>query len=339
MLAPISHPIPPPSYGPWERVCFELVEGLQEMGHEVTLFAAAGTKTSASHLVETSPQPLDEGDLEPRLWEERHIAMAMHHVRDAGFDVVHSHLHVHALGFAPFLRCPLVSTLHGVAWHEPHRPLLLAYKDQPFVSISDAERSLLPELNYVATVYNGIRTEDFVLNAGPGGYLAFVGRIAPEKAVDLAIEVAKRSGMSLRLAGGVEEKHAGYFEETIEPALGGAVEYLGTLDRQSTIDLLANAAALLMPLRWDEPFGLVVTEAMACGTPVVAWRRGAMPEIIDDGVTGFLVDDVEGAVAAVDRLGQIDPGACRRRVEQLFSREAMAQGYEGAYRQAIEQRN
>jgi glycosyltransferase involved in cell wall biosynthesis len=339
MLAPISHPIPPPSYGPWERVCFELVEGLQELGHEVTLFAPAGSETSAAHLVETSPHSLDRGDLDPRLWEERHIALAMDHARAGSFDVVHSHLHVHALGYGPFLPCPIVSTLHGVAWHAPHRPLLLAYQEQPFVSISNAERTFLPELNYVATVYNGIRVEDHPFVPSSGGYLAFVGRVAPEKAVDLAIEVARRSGMPLKLAGGVEEKHTGFFQRSVEPAVDGhAVEYLGTLNRPETITLLSQASGLLMPLRWDEPFGLVVTEAMASGTPVIAWRRGAMPEIVEDGVTGFLVDDVDAAVAAVGHLREIDPGACRRRVEESFSRQAMARGYEGAYRRAIEQR-
>jgi glycosyltransferase involved in cell wall biosynthesis len=161
--------------------------------------------------------------------------------------------------------------------------------------------------------------------------------LAPEKGADLAIETAKRSGMPLKLAGEVQPQHRSYFEDVIEPALGGRIELLGKLGRSEVVELLQGAIGLLMPLRWDEPFGLVVTEAMACGTAVVAWRRGAMPELVADGVTGFLVDDVESAVTAVGRLHEIAPQASRQRVEEHFSRRAMAQGYEMAYLRAIEQ--
>lgn len=333
MLGPISHPIPPPSYGPWERVTYELVEGLEELGHEVTLFGPEGTKSSASRLVATCPHSLDKGGLDSRLWEERHIAIAMEMAHSGAFDLVHSHLHVHALGYSRLLPCPMVNTLHGVASHEPHRPILDAYREQPYVSISNAERGFLPGLNYVATVYNGIRVEDFPLDTTSAGYLAFVGRLAPEKAADLAIAVAQRSDRRLLLAGEVEPKYRDFFAAEIEPKLtDGKIEYLGSLGRPEITALVSGAAGLLMPLRWDEPFGLVVTEALSCGTPVIAWRRGAMPEIIRHEETGFLVDNVDEAVAAVARLDEIDPLVCRRHVEQNFSRQTMAAGYAAAYR-------
>nr|MBO2498721.1 glycosyltransferase family 4 protein [Acidimicrobiia bacterium] len=338
MLAPISHPFPPDGYGPWERVCHDLTEGLVELGHEVIVYAPAGSSTSAE-LRPTVPAPLSDApaDAHPdaRVWEEWHVATAVDDAARSGLDVLHSHLHVHALGYAPFLPMPLVSTLHGSAWHRPHHVMLRAFRREPFVSLSDAEREFLPELNYVATVHNGIRTEAFPL--GPGGErLVFVGRMAPEKAPDLAVEVARRAGRDLLLVGGVEPKYAEWFGHEVEPKLGGGIEYAGPVDRSEVAALVGRSAALLMPLRWDEPFGLVVVESLAVGTPVVAWRRGAMPELIDDGVTGFLVDGVDEAVAAVGRVGGLDRSTCRRAAERRFSYRDMAAGYVAAYRRAIE---
>ncbi len=329
MLAPISHPYPPPGYGPWERVAHDLTEALVAAGHDVTLFAPAGSRTAA-RLVATVPAPGGG-----RLAEEEHLAVTMEAAAAGAVDVLHSHLHVHALAFAGLVPCPIVTTLHGAAWNEEHHGLLRRHRGEPFVSLSDAERRFLPELNYVATVPNGIRVGEFPLGDGGGGYLAFVGRMAPEKAPELAVEVARRAGMPLRMAGVVEPKHQNFFDAAVRPGLGGPVEYVGPLERPELAALLRGAAGLVMPLRWEEPFGLVVVEALASGTPVAAWRRGAMPEIVHDGETGFVVDGVEEAVAAVGKLGDLDRRACRADAARRFSDAAMAAGYAAVYERVL----
>jgi glycosyltransferase involved in cell wall biosynthesis len=331
MMAPIAHAFPPPGYGPWEQVAYDLAEGLVELGHEVTVFAAGGGRSSG-RFVATVSEPLDRSSLDPRLTEDQHIFRTIEAVAEGEFDVVHSHLHVHALGFSRFLPCPMVSTLHGSAWNEDHHPILSSYKEQPFVSISEAERQFLPDLNYVATVHNGIDLTSFPLREHKDDFLIFAGRIAPEKAPDLAIEIAKRCQRRLLLLGLIEAKHRSYFENEIEPRLGGGVEYVGAATRSDLAELLGTAAGLLMPLRWAEPFGLVVVEAFASGTPVVAWRTGAMPELVVDGVNGFLVAGVDEAAAAVDRLADLDPFTIHKSARDRFSRSIMAARYASVYR-------
>jgi glycosyltransferase involved in cell wall biosynthesis len=327
--------MPPPSYGPWERVSHDLTEQLVALGHDVTLFAPRGTVTTAN-LVETVDEPLERSDGNPRLEEEMHLAIAMDAVSQGGFDVVHSHLHVHALVFGRLLPVPMLTTLHGAAWDPAHHELLRRYADMPYVSLSHAERSLLPELNYVATIANGIRVDEIPVGDGSGGYLAFAGRLAPEKGPDLAIAVAVATGLPLRLAGPVEDRHRAFFERILDGA-PASVEYLGELDREELWDLVGGALALLMPLRWAEPFGLVVAESLAAGTPVIAWRMGAMPEIIHDGSTGRLVDDVEGAVRAVEHISDISRDACRQEAENRFSARMMARFYSAVYSGLVSQ--
>ncbi len=334
MLAPIAHGFPPPGYGPWEQVAYDLVEGLVELGHDVTVFAAAGGRSSG-RLVATVSEPLDGSLLDPRLTEELHVFRAMEAVVENRFDVLHSHLHVHTLGFSRFLPCPMVSTLHGSAWNEVHHPILASYKEQPFVSISESERQFLPDLNYVATVHNGIDLELFPLRERKEDFLLFAGRMAPEKAPDLAIQVARRTGRRLLLAGLIEPKYRGYFDAEIKPRLGEGIDYVGEAQRPELAELLGKAAALLMPLRWAEPFGLVVVEGFAAGTPVVAWRDGAMPELVLEGVNGFLVSGVEEASAAVERLGDLDPIAIHASARDRFSRSAMAAGYAAVYERLV----
>ncbi len=341
MLAPITHRTPPAGYGPWEQVVANLTNGLVAQGHEVTLFGPAGSETGAD-LVATVPHPLDDwpkADSPPdhRIWEEMHIATMAEQSAKGRFDLVHSHLHVHALGYAALLPVPMVTTLHGAAWNGAIHAALTHYKDLPFVSISHAERDIFPEIRYVATVYNGIDCDRFPPGEGRGGYLLFAGRMAPEKAPHLAIDVARRTSRQLKMAGMIEDRHRDYFEDQVRPWLDGTmVEYLGPLDRSALGTVYRDAAALLMPLRWPEPFGLVVAEALASGTPVIGWRRGSLPELIRDGVTGAIVDDVAAAAAAIGRLDKLDREECRRDAVARLSIEAMTRGYVKVYRKLLE---
>jgi glycosyltransferase involved in cell wall biosynthesis len=311
-------------------VTHDLTETLVEMAHDVTLFAAADSITQA-RLHVTAEAPLSSlTGADDRAVEDRHIVSAMAAAAELGLDIVHSHLHVHALAHAGLAGCPVVTTLHGVAWSSDTHDALRRHAEMPFVSLSDSERSFLPELNYVATVPNGIRTEDFPYGDGEGGYLAFVGRISPEKAPDLAVEAAQRAGLPLLMAGLIEDKYQDYADAVFARA-GREVDFLGPLDRPDLSLLLREASATIMPLQWDEPFGLVVVESLSAGTPVVAWRRGAMPEIVDDEVTGFLVDDVSSAVDAINRVDAISRTECARVARERFDRTVMAAGYGRVY--------
>lgn len=330
MLAPITHPYPPTGYGPWERVTHDLTETLVEAGHDVVLFAPSDSVTGA-HLHATVDAPLiTVPGADWRQVEDVHIANALGAAAERGVDVIHSHLHVHALRKADLFPRPMVSTLHGVAWNSELRAALRPYASHPFVSLSDRERDFLPELNYVATIPNGIRVEDFPPGSGGGGYLAYVGRLAPEKAPDLAVEVARRASVPLLMAGPIEEQYRYYASRMLESA-GRAVDFLGPLDRPELSILLRDAVATLMPLQWDEPFGLVVVESMASGTPVIAWRRGAMPEIVDDGVTGFLVDGVDQAVGALARVPELSRERIAAEARRRFDRRVMARSYAELY--------
>jgi len=340
MLAPLTHRIPPAGYGPWERVVSDLTSGLIAAGHQVTLFAPEGSETDAE-LVATVPFPFadwPESELAPdqRVWEEIHIASMAEEVSAGGYDIVHSHLNVHALGFGGLLPAPMVTTLHGSAWNQAVHPALARYRTLPFISLSDSERSFYPGLNYVATVFNGVDCEEFRPGPGDGGFLLFAGRMAPEKQPDAAIAVARAAHMPLKLAGMVEARYRDYFDASVAPATKSAqIEYLGDLDRETMTELYAKASAVIMPLAWDEPFGLVVVESLASGTPVVGWRRGALPELVKNGVTGFIVEDVPGAVSALANLDQIDRRACRRDAEARFSVSVMTDGYVSAYGKVI----
>lgn len=335
MLAPITHPYPPPGYGPWERVTHDLTERLVADGLDVTLFAPAGSVTGA-RLVETSPTPLATGGAVPRLEEQAHVAAAMEMAAGGALDIVHSHLHVHALVFSRIVPVPVLTTLHGAAWDPLHHPLLRRYSDMPFVSLSRREREFLPELNYVATIPHGLATDEIEVGAGGGGYVAFVGRIAPEKAPDLAVEAAARAGVPLLMAGPIDEAHRDFADDLLG-SLPRLVDYVGPLPRSDVATLIGDARGLLMPLRWDEPFGLVVIESLATGTPVVAWERGAMPEIVDHEQTGFLVDDAREAAESIERLGELSRELCRSAAVARFSDRRMASDYLSVYNEVAAQ--
>ncbi|HID78891.1 MAG TPA: glycosyltransferase family 4 protein [Planctomycetaceae bacterium] len=352
MLAPVTWPLPPEGYGPWEKCVWTLTEELVARGHKVTLFAAAGSRSSAE-LVSTVPHPFEcwpraEGQATARLdpasgllvgppdlraWEQLHIATCMEAVRFGTFDVVHSHLHVHALVFSRLIPCPMVSSLHGAAWVKALHPIFDRYRDQPYVALSEAEKQLKPDLHYVATVHNGVRLEDFPLSTEKEDYLLFAGRMSPEKGPAEAIQIARLAGRPLRLAGMIEPQHEEYFNARVRAHLDDKwVTYLGCLSQRELAEQYRRAAAVLFPIHWCEPCSWVGIEAQASGTPIIGTRLGYLPELVRDGETGFLVDTIEQAARAVDRLDEIDPRACRANVEARFSAQTMAEGYEAVFR-------
>ena len=340
LLGPITWRTPPRRYGPWEQVVASLAEGLVARGHEVVLLATGDSATSA-RLEWVCPRPLGEDpSLHPKVYEFLHIGRALELAAQGAFDVLHNHLNAYPLVFSPLLPVPVVTTLHGSALLEPAvRVIYRRFRHLPYVSISDAERSGLPELNYVATVYNGIDLRQFTFRAEPGAYLAFLGRMSTKKGAHLAIEVARRSGLPLKMAATIPPDERAYFEAVIKPQLDGRqVEYVGEVGPRERDALLGGALGLLHLCTVPEPFGLALVEAQACGTPVIGMKLGSVPEVVCHGRTGFVVDSLEQAVAAVRRLPELDRRACRQWVEQRFTVQQMVAGYEAVYRRALAER-
>lgn len=329
MLGPIAWRTPPRHYGPWERVTSLLTEGLVRRGVDVTLFATADSLSSAT-LESVAPHGYAEDvNMDGRVWEALHIAHVMEMSHD--FDIVHNQLDWLPLVFGAQWAAPMVTTIHGFSG----AAILPAYEhaSSAFVSISDADRS--PALEYLATVHHGIDMTEFEgSSTSTGDDLVVFGRIHPDKGIADAIEIAGRTGRRLVICGIVQD--AAYFEEEIEPRLDGdRVVYRGSVGPAERVDVLTSAAVLLHPIHFDEPFGLSVVEAMACGTPVVAYRRGSMPEIIDEGVTGFLADDIDSAVAAVDTAAALDRNEVAVRARARFDVERMVDGYLEVYRSLL----
>jgi glycosyltransferase involved in cell wall biosynthesis len=341
-VAPLYEAVPPGAYGGTERVIATLCDGLVAHGHEVTLFAPETSETAAK--LEAYEGPLREQlgrdelvDLAPHL----HLQMLSELYRRAGeFDVVHSHIDIWTFPFSRLSDTPTVVTLHGRLDLGYVRELLPKYASVPLVSISDDQRRAVADLDltWAATVYNGL---DFTayrdVTHDPDGYLGFVGRIAEEKGPLAAIEVSRRCGLPLRMAAKVDPLDEDYYEQVVKPEMGPDVDFIGEIEEQDKPEFYAGARATLFPSDWPEPFGLVMIESLAAGTPVIALRRGSVPEIIVDGVTGFICDDVDGMVRATERIGEIDPEDCRRRAEQ-FSGEAMCRGYERVYERLVSSR-
>jgi len=328
MLAPISWRVPPRHYGPWERVVALLTEGLVARGVAVTLFATADSITEAT-LVGTCPRPYSEDDtLDPKVWECLHISEVFE--RAGEFDLIHNHFDFLPLSYSGLVETPVVTTIHGFS--SPRiLPVFEKYNaSSHYVSISDADRS--PKLNYAATVHHGIALDEFELRTDSDGYLLFFGRIHHEKGVAEAVEVARRSGRRLIIAGIVQDRD--YFEREVSPHIDDEhIRYIGSVGPDKRAEILGGAAALLHLINFDEPFGLSMIEAMACGVPVIAIGRGSVPEVVVDGVTGFVVTDLDTATAAVQRVDEIDRLAVRQHVEAHFSAERMTDGYLRVYRQ------
>jgi glycosyltransferase involved in cell wall biosynthesis len=336
-VAPLFESVPPQAYGGTERVVSYLTEELVRQGHQVTLFASGDSVTQAELVAPCRRSlRLDDGCVDQLAY---HLLMLEQvFARAADFDLIHFHIDYLHFPLSRRQRCAHLTTLHG-RLDIPELPALYdEYREMPVVSISDAQRRPLPHANWQGTVYHGLPTDLFAFHRRPGDYLAFLGRVSPEKRVDRAIEIAQRTGMRLRIAAKVDRADRAYFQERIEPLLRSPrVEFLGEIGGKEKEEFLGGAYALLFPIDWPEPFGLVMIEAMACGTPVIAWRCGSVPEVMEDGVTGFVVDRMEQAVAAVERVSDLDRQTCRRVFEERFSAPRMARDYLAIYRRLLEQ--
>jgi len=338
-VAPLFESVPPTLYGGTERVVFWLTEELVKLGHDVTLFASGDSVTSA-HLVPACRQALWH-DATCRETLPHHIRMLELVYRDLdAFDVIHFHCDYVQFPLVRRHRVPGITTMHG-AIHVPDlQQLLIEYPDVPLVSISDSQRNPLPRAAWAGTVYHGLPIKEHTLHTDKNGYLAFLGRISPEKGLDLAIEIAGISGHKLKVAAKVYPEDVPYFEHTIQPLLHKSrhfVEFVGEVGGDAKNDFLGGAKALLFPIQWSEPFGLVMIEAMAMGTPVIAWDRGSVPEIVKDGHTGFIISTIQEGVDAVHALPKIDRQTCRMEFERRFTSERMANDYLRIYSQTIEQ--
>jgi glycosyltransferase involved in cell wall biosynthesis len=336
-VAPLYESVPPRLYGGTERVVSFLTEELVRFGHEVTLFASGDSKTMATLVA----------PCERALWRDpacretlpQHVRLMELVFRNASqFDVIHFHndyLHFPLLRHNP---TPTVTTLHGRLYLHDVQPLFREFAEVPLVSISDYQRCPLPDANWQATVYHGLPRDTHTFQHEPGEYLVFVGRVSPEKRLDRAIEIARRAGRKLKVAAKIYDEDRGYYQQSIEPLLQASrsfVEFVGEVGGSVKDELLGGACALLFPIDWPEPFGLVMIEALACGTPVIAWRNGSVPEILENGKTGFVVETVAEAVEAVRRIESLDRLVCRQAFEERFDSVRMARNYVRVYERLI----
>ncbi len=330
ILSPIAWRTPPRHYGPWEQVASWIAEGLVELGAAVTLYATADSKTAA-RLRAVAPRPYAEDEsLDPKVWESLHISALFEEAEQ--YDLIHNHYDFLPLTYTQLVRTPVVTTIHGFSSPQIV-PVYRKYNRRVhYVSISDSDRH--PELDYSATIHHGIPVEEFPFHSEPEGYLLFFGRIHPDKGAAEAVELARRVGRPLIMAGIIQDRP--YFERTVAPYLDGEkITYIGPVGPTEKGALLGGAAALLHLINFDEPFGLSVVEAMACGTPVIAHRRGSMPELIRHGETGFLLEGPGEAPAALGDLTEIHRRDCRTHVENNFSVKVMVQRYFELYRKII----
>jgi len=330
MLSPIAWRTPPRHYGPWESVASLLTEGLVERGVDITLYATKDSIT-AGRLKAICPRGYEEDEsIEPKVWECLHISELFEHGDE--YDLIHNHFDYLPLTYMGMTHTPVLTTIHGFSSNKI-LPVYRKYNRRTYyVSISDADR--ISDLDYIATIHHGIDMSQFTFRPERGSYLIFFGRIHREKGTVEAIEISRRADMKLILAGIIQDES--YFEREVKPHLDGEkVTYVGSAESEERNELLGGAFALLHPILFDEPFGLSVIEAMACGTPVIAFDRGSMPEVIVDGRTGFLTSTIEEAVAGVARVNKLERAECRRWVEEHFSIDRMVEDYLQIYEKIV----
>ncbi len=335
-VSPLFESVPPRQYGGTERVVSYLTEELVKLGHDVTLFASGDSVTRARLIAPCKRSVrLDPGCMDQMA---PHILMLEQVFSDISrFDFVHFHIDYLHFPLSRRHREAQATTLHGRLDLPELQPLYREYREMPLISISNSQRTPLPFANWQGTVYHGLPKDLYAFHEKPGNYLAFLGRFSPEKQPDQAIEIAKHLGMDLLLAAKVDEPNREYFETMIKPALADPrIHFVGEIGDRKKNDFLGNAYAFLFPIDWPEPFGLVLIENLACGTPVIAYGNGSVPEIIEDGVTGFVVSTLEEAVRAAEKVGSLDRRKCRERFEERFTAERMAQGYVTIYEKILE---
>lgn len=330
-IAPLIEAVPPKLYGGTERVVHWLIEELVALGHEVTLYGSGDSMTSAK-LIPMWPRALrlDGAVVDP---DGLHMAM-VERVRQHATDYDFLHFHLDYYPFSLFSRqpVPFVTTMHGRLDLPEHQPVFDVFSSQPVISISDSQRKPVPQGNWIRTILHGLPENLLRPVTSRPRYFAFLGRIAPEKGVDRAISIARRCGVPLRIAAKIDRVDRDYFNEEIKPLIDGTnIEYVGEIRESEKAEFLSAAVALLTPVNWPEPFGLVMIEAMACGTPVIAFNRGSVPEVIDDGLTGFVVENEEGAIGAFNRLSQLSRTRIRAHFEKRFTARRMALDYLDAY--------
>ena len=330
-VSSLMEAVPPKLYGGTERIVAYLTDALVDLGHDVTLFASGDSVTKAK-LEPGWPHALrlDEG---MRDYLAPHIILLETLARRAeDFDIIH--LHIDYLGYPVLKRIgvPFLTTLHGRLDLPELRSIYETFSDVPLVSISDSQREPLPNANYIGTIHHGLPQNLLKQGDGSGGYLAFIGRISPEKAPDAAIRIAAAAGTKLKIAAKIDKVDRAYFEQHIEAAMAQPhVEYIGEIDETQKSEFLGKAAGLIFPIAWREPFGLAMIEAMACGTPVIAMNRGSVPEVIEDGVSGFIVENEEEAIAATKKLKTLDRARVRQAFDRRFTGKRMAEDYVGLY--------
>lgn len=338
-VAPLIETVPPKTYGGTERVVHYLTEELVNMGHDVTLFASGDSLTRAklvsvvAESLRTSPQPRDS-----IIWHQRQLMEVAR--RADQFDIIHFHTDFSHFSLMRYLSTPHVTTLHGRLDLPDFQVVFDEFSDMPVVSISHSQRRPIRNANWVGTVYNGMPSENYTFQPEPDDYFAFLGRFSPEKGPERAIEIAKRLGVRLKMAAKIDAVDEAYFSERIKPHLDHPlIEYVGEVDERKKDLLLGGAKALLFPIDWPEPFGLVMAESMACGTPVIAFRNGSVDEVMKDGVTGYIVESVDAAVQAARNISQIDRRGCRLYFQDRFSTEQMTLGYVNVYERLLRPRS
>lgn len=340
-VAPLWEPVPPKKYGGTELIVGLLTDELVRRGHEVTLFASGDSETAAKLVpgCEKHLRAMDISIADCSIHEQMRMSDVFGRADD--FDVIHCHTDYQGLPYAPLVSTPVVHTIHGGFNSDRANAMFQAHKDQNFVGISDSHCRLGEGLNFVATVYNAIATEsfDFYPQSNKEPYLAFLGRLSADKGPQYAIEIAKRTGIKLKMAGKIDDSNEAFFKEQVEPHIDGKlIEFLGEADHAFKNKLMGGALGTMFTIDWEEPFGLVMIESMACGTPVIATRRGSVPEIVKDGETGFICDSIDECVAAVDKLSSLSRQGCRDYVESRFSTPRMVDDYEAVYRQLVTER-